>query len=48
MTETIKLIDKDYKSPLMNIIKDLRKTYTMKREMDIIKKKPSQISRAEN
>lgn len=43
MAVTIKLIHKDFKSSIMNIIKDLKKTYTMKKEMDAIKKSQVKI-----
>lgn len=43
MAVTIKLIHKDFKSSIMNIIKDLKKTYTLRKEMDAIKKSQVKI-----
>lgn len=48
MTETLQLIDEDFKSAIMNIIKDF-KTYVYNEERNgHYKKEPSQISRTEN
>lgn len=38
MTETMKLIDEDFKSAIMTIVKDFKNMCKMRKEMDTLKK----------